>query len=38
LDAEDPRVGGAARAAGFSAARMADRVVLAYLEMLGDQR
>ncbi len=36
LAAPDPRVGGAARARKFSAARMAERVVIAYEEILGN--
>ncbi|MEK6277540.1 MAG: glycosyltransferase family 4 protein [Actinomycetota bacterium] len=35
LDAADPRVAGMARAASLSADRMAERVVIAYREMLG---
>ena len=35
LDAADPRIAGAARAASLSAARMAERVVVAYCEVLG---
>jgi glycosyltransferase involved in cell wall biosynthesis len=35
LDAADPRVAGAARAASLSAARMAERTVVAYREVLG---
>ena len=34
LDAADPRIEGAARAASLSAARMAERVVVAYRELL----
>ncbi|MFN8159500.1 MAG: glycosyltransferase family 4 protein [Solirubrobacterales bacterium] len=36
LDAAEPRVEGAARAAAFSAETMAERVVLAYAELLGN--
>jgi glycosyltransferase involved in cell wall biosynthesis len=35
LDAADPRVAGAARAAGLSAERMAERVLAAYRDVLG---
>lgn len=35
LDAHDPRIEGAARAASFSAARMAERTILAYRTVLG---
>lgn len=38
LDATDPRVSGSARASTFSAERMAARVVLAYQDVIGDQR
>jgi glycosyltransferase involved in cell wall biosynthesis len=38
LDAPDPRVGGAARAAALSATRMAERVVVAYRELLDRDR
>ncbi len=38
LDAADPRVAGAARAASLSAARMAARVVAAYRDLSGDAR
>jgi glycosyltransferase involved in cell wall biosynthesis len=36
LEDVDPRVPGAPRAAAFSAQRMAERVVVAYQELLGD--
>jgi teichuronic acid biosynthesis glycosyltransferase TuaC len=36
LEADDPRVPGARRAAAFSADRMAERVLVAYREMLDD--
>jgi teichuronic acid biosynthesis glycosyltransferase TuaC len=36
LDAADPRVAGRARARWFSAAPMADRVLIAYRELLGE--
>ena len=36
LDAPDPRVEGAARAAALSAARMAERTIEAYRDILGD--
>ena len=38
LDAPDPRVGGAARAASLSAARMAARTIVAYRELLDRDR
>jgi len=36
LDAEDPRIEGTARAAALSAARMAERTVEAYRDVLGE--
>ena len=36
LEAADPRVEGAARAATLSAARMAERTIVAYRSVLGD--
>jgi teichuronic acid biosynthesis glycosyltransferase TuaC len=36
IEAADPRVEGAARAAGLSAARMAERTLVAYRDVLGD--
>lgn len=38
LDAADPRVAGAGGAAGFSAERMAERVIVAYAELLDGER
>ncbi len=38
LDAEDPRVDGARRAASLSAARMAERTIVAYHALIGDDR
>jgi glycosyltransferase involved in cell wall biosynthesis len=37
LEAEDPRVAGVQQAAAFSAARMAERVLIAYRELIGDE-
>jgi teichuronic acid biosynthesis glycosyltransferase TuaC len=37
LDSADPRVAGRQRALSFSAERMAERVVIAYRELLGDE-
>jgi teichuronic acid biosynthesis glycosyltransferase TuaC len=36
LEADDPRVAGAQRAASFSAERMAERVLIAYRELVGE--
>jgi teichuronic acid biosynthesis glycosyltransferase TuaC len=38
LEADDPRVAGVQQAAAFSAARMAERVLIAYRELIGDER
>jgi glycosyltransferase involved in cell wall biosynthesis len=38
LDADDPRVDGAARAASLSAERMAERTIVAYHALIGDDR
>jgi teichuronic acid biosynthesis glycosyltransferase TuaC len=38
LEADDPRVAGVKQAAAFSAARMAERVLIAYRELIGDER
>ncbi len=38
LDADDPRVDGAAQAASLSAARMAERTIVAYRALIGDDR
>jgi teichuronic acid biosynthesis glycosyltransferase TuaC len=38
LEADDPRVPGVQQAAAFSAARMAERVLIAYRELIADER
>jgi hypothetical protein len=38
LEADDPRVPGARQAAAFSADRMAERVLIAYRSLLGEDR